>query len=98
MATCDLCHEDKERVDRSVGSYVCARCVQVLCNSPQDSLQRAYDLAIKHGYNDKARAIQSFLEVGDEPVKPNKHNGHIDRAGITRPVRNEKVGLERFKA
>ncbi len=96
MMACDLCHKENERVDKSVKSYICSVCVQILSNSPQDSLKRAYDLAIKHGYNDKARAIQSFMEVSDEP--DNKHTAkRTIRKRAMRIIRHDKGANRSFK-
>ena len=96
---CDFCGKptDLEKVSKGAGSYTCGGCVQFLSNQSQEDLLKGYTLAIERGYLNKATAIKSFMEVSDEPERPEQYDRHIDRAGITRPVRNEKRGIERFE-
>ena len=42
--------------------YVCSGCVLMLCNADQDDLKRAYQKAIDHGIDRKARALKMFIE------------------------------------
>jgi len=68
---CSLCNteNDSEKVDKTAGGYICSHCVQLLFNETQENLSKAYVLAIEKGYQDKARAIQSFLEENADDRK-----------------------------
>jgi len=97
---CVFCHKptDVKKVSSGASSYLCGDCVQALLNQSQENLLRGYNLAIEKGYAEKAKTIKSFMEVSDEPVKPEQHDRHFNRKGVTRPVRNEKSRIGRFKA
>ena len=40
--------------------FTCSRCVQLLLRADQDDLKRAYAKAIKHGYENKAKAASFY--------------------------------------
>ncbi len=83
---CSLCNteRDVEKVEETAGAYICASCVQLLLNESQENLQKAYALAIEKGYQDKARAIQSFMmevNTNDRDAKDNKRSLERKRPG-----------------
>lgn len=87
---CGLCNteRDADKVEETAGSYICGSCVQLLLNTPQERLQKAYALAVERGYLDKTRAIQSFLmEVStyDKEAKDAKRS--MERKRYSRTVR-----------
>jgi len=96
---CNFCNEerDSERIDKSATSYICAKCVQLLINQSQENLLKAYNLAVRKGYSDKARAIKSFLEVSaDEPI--NRYAAkRINGKRFMRVTWNDKKTSRRFK-
>jgi len=84
---CSFCNEetDADKVDKSAKFYICSGCVQILINQPQDKLKKAYLLAIEKEVFNKAKVIESFLEVNtDEPA--NRHY-IAKRANGKRPMR-----------
>ncbi len=92
---CLFCNEetDSKKVDKGAVGYICGTCVQILINSSQERLLRAYNLATEKGYAGKAKAIQSFMEVeSDEPRRPavKKHGRNSHRERIMRTSRSQK--------
>jgi hypothetical protein len=81
---------DSGKIDKSVKSYICSKCVQLLLSQSQEKLLRTYNFALEKGYPDKARAIKSFLEVNvSEPINRNTAK-HTDGKGFMRTVGNDK--------
>jgi hypothetical protein len=92
---CDHC----EPGHGSSCEYVCGSCVQLLLNADLEDLKRAHTKAIDKGYQNKAKAIEFFIEKenpnGQRKPKIRKHERHPNRARIVRPVRNKKKPLRR---
>jgi len=80
--------------------FICTFCVQLLLKANQEDLRRTHAKAIEKGYLNKARAIESFLEDGEEneqrKPKTRKYERHPNRARINRPVRGQKKQIRRF--
>lgn len=97
---CSLCNEeiDSDKIDKSAQSYICSLCVQVLINQSQDKLKKAYLLAIEKDAFNKARAIESFLEVNTgEPVNKHYAAKRSNRKGFARSVGNDERTSRRLK-
>ena len=99
---CLFCNKPKKNYRPSPDTdYICGTCVQLLLNSDQQELERAYAKAKALGYNRKAMAIESFLNKGNEDGKQTKpetgkHRRHLDRRGIVKAIGNKEVLLAMF--
>lgn len=73
--------------------FICSRCVQLLLSVSQVDLLKAHAKAIKKGYANKARAIESFIiedETNDRKTKITKRNLERERPmPAIRPTRNQ---------
>ena len=82
--------------------FICSRCVQLFLSADQEDLLKAHAKAIKKGYSNKARAIESFL-IPKEKIngqrKPisQKHRRHIDRKRIDRTIGDKEKRIGRSK-
>ena len=83
---CLFCKMDRdaERIDGR--AYICGTCVQTLLNLSQEQLREAHALAVEQGFEDKAKAIESFLEVTDDKKTTNAQRNMV-RARSRRAVR-----------
>jgi hypothetical protein len=79
--------------------FICSSCVQLLLSASQEDLKRAHAKALSLGYQNKARAIESFLipEGKDEQRKPEskKRRRYTNRKRITKFVRDQKERIKR---
>jgi len=81
---CSFCNQmtDSNKVDRGAKSYICSNCVQLLLNQPHEKLKRAYDLAIRKNYPEKAETLESIIEVNVNGETPkSKRNLVRKRSG-----------------
>ena len=69
------------RHPKDVTGIICSNCFQIIASSPQDQVQRAYQLAVSQGVDNKAKALETFLgeEIIDngETKKPSRDMGRI---------------------
>lgn len=54
---------DSKKVDKKTGSYICGTCVQTMLNLSHEKLRHAYNLAVKEGNQNKAKALKSFVRL-----------------------------------
>ena len=95
--TCQFCgaERDREKVDGKAKAYICSACVQTLMNLSQEQLKKAHALAVDRGYENKARVIESFLEVQIYGTKTKDTKRNMVR---TRPSRTARPSRYRFGA
>ena len=104
MGICLFCNLPEENYTPAKGTdFICSGCIQLLLKFDQDELKQGYALAVQKGYTGKARAIESFIMIGigdNEQRRPKskKHERHLNRKGINRPVRSQKSEAGRFAA
>ena len=70
--------------------YICSSCVLLLASADQEDLKRAYDKAKTKGFENKAKAIESFLiDEGDNENdrKTKKSKRDLERARPMHTVR-----------
>jgi hypothetical protein len=75
--------------------FTCSRCTQLLLSADQAELGRGYSKAIEKGYQNKAKAIESFLIPeenfnGQRKPVPKKRGRHTDRKRINRAIGDKK--------
>ena len=87
---------DPDTDDKPIkGKYlICFLCVQTLLEADQKDLKRAHSAAIERGYERKAKAIESFLfmgEITDERNAKKPKRGSIRKKPmrVVRPTRNK---------
>ncbi len=88
---CDFCGKetDSEKIDKSAKSYICGNCLAYLVNIDQADLLKGYLLAMEKEYFNKAKAIESFLEVNTYETRETKRNlGRARFSRMARPSRN----------
>jgi len=79
--------------------FICSSCVQLLLSADQEDLKRAYTKAFSLGYQNKARAIESFLmneENTNEQKRPETRK-FSDRKRNTRIFRDKKRAARKLK-
>ena len=64
LQVCRLCGRDEPRCDPKK-LLVCYRCFQVVLRSAPEQIKRAYELAIKKGFLEKARILRELFMTGD---------------------------------
>jgi hypothetical protein len=98
--SCLFCN-GKEKNYRPVAGidFICGSCVQLLLGADQDDLKRAHAKAVKKGYTNKARAIESFIipEETNEQRKPKskKYRRHFNGKRVNRVIGNQKERIKR---
>ena len=71
--TCLFCNRLEKNCKPENGKYlICSQCVQLMLSTDQAELMRAYNKATEKGYQDKARAIESFLIPEDTNARETK--------------------------
>ena len=90
--SCLFCGIEKEKNEGE--EYICSGCTGLLSTFSQEKLIEAYNLAAEKGYPNKAKAIESFMEVvdGSEQKRPERNGTGLPDTGrrTGRPVRYEK--------
>ena len=89
---CVFCHRDERtyKPAKDVEYFICGTCTRRLVNADQDVIKHGYQLAIEKGYQDKAEALESFIEgenIGEQTNKRRKLRNitkHFDRKGSRR--------------
>ena len=86
---CLFCNQEEKAYKAHDGvDYICSKCVQIFIAADQAELKRAYDKAIEKGYQNKVRAIESFLIQEEINVRETqKHKRDMVREGSVRTVR-----------
>ena len=104
MTNCLFCSEPKQTPNYEVSQkdieYVCSGCVQILLGAEQLHLKRAYEKAIAKGYENKARAIESFLIAGDrngKQINRRRAEKHSDGKRIDGAARFKKIAISNAK-
>ena len=101
MTNCLFCNQEEGhgyKPEKEI-EYVCSRCVQLLIGADQEDLKRAYTKAIKHGYENKAKAVAMFIEKEiEDGKKPKKHRRNFDRKRIVRTLGNKAKRIGRNAA
>ena len=97
---CLFCNEQEPtpgyKVSHNDIEYICSGCVQILLQAEPIHLKRAYEKAIRKGYESKAKAIKSFLiPEGEDGQRPEKHRRYFNRKGIARTIRNQAQRIGR---
>jgi len=91
---CVFCSTDRdESVVRKddIKWYVCGSCTQRLVVATEESLLKAYALAVEKGMETKATALQSFIYTEDEINEREARNKQSNyRKRTVRTVRNDK--------
>ena len=90
---------DSKKIDSGARAYICSNCVQTLVNLSQEQLRKAYELATEKGYENKAKAIESFMEVKPNAPRNKRSNiaKRVDRNSPLRTSGDEQGATYRFK-
>jgi len=97
MDSCFFCNQEEGnnyKPEKNI-EFVCSKCVQILLRADQEDLKRAYFKAIKHGYQNKAKAVAMFIEKEiKDGKKPEKRRRHFNRKGIVRTLadKTKRIG------
>ena len=75
--------------------FICSSCVQQLLSASQEDLKRAYTKAIEKGYQNKAKAIESFLDEERHYGKTENSKRNMERK---RPVRKVRPSRHKVRA
>lgn len=101
---CLFCNESEPtpgyKIPHKDIEYICSGCVQILLGAEQLHLRRAYEKAIRKGYESKAKAIESFLipeDTNGKQVNKRRIEKHFDGNRINRATRFEKVATGKSK-
>ena len=89
MVECLFCNQEepKHKPDKNAQEIICSNCFQLLLNADKEDLKRSHELATEKGYRNKAKAIESFIELEMPNGRPgNKLKRDTDRKRINRTV------------
>ena len=97
---CLFCNDQEPNYNPSPNKdYICSSCVQLLLSASQEDLKRAYAKALSLGYQNKARAIESFIideEDKNEQKRPEARK-FSDRKRSSRVFRDTKRTARKLK-
>jgi hypothetical protein len=91
---CLFCNTERDGQIIDGRAYICGTCAQTLIDLSQKQLKEAHDHAVSKGYENKAKAIESFMENEHDRKTENTQRNMVRK----RPGRAVRPSSDRIRA